>query len=94
MIVCIQELELKVKRMTDNKMFQLHPARRQETGKGWQVIGKVRLSVVFCFCTNNWYIEFMARMVVDFYWHDKNKLYLPEYCNTTPGTTVSFQEGN
>jgi hypothetical protein len=24
-------------------MFQLHPARRQETGKGWQVIGKVRL---------------------------------------------------
>jgi hypothetical protein len=29
--------------MTDNKMFQLHPARHQETGKGWQVTGKVRL---------------------------------------------------
>jgi hypothetical protein len=24
-------------------MFQLHPGRCQETGKGWQVIGKVRL---------------------------------------------------
>jgi len=29
--------------MTDNKMFQLHPARRQKTGKGWQVIGEARL---------------------------------------------------
>jgi hypothetical protein len=29
--------------MTNNKMFQLHPARCQKTGKGWQVTGKVRL---------------------------------------------------
>jgi hypothetical protein len=29
--------------MADNKMFQLHPGRCQETGKGWQVMGKVRL---------------------------------------------------
>jgi hypothetical protein len=36
----------------------------------------------------------MARTVVGVYWHDKNKLHLPEYCNMTPGTTVSFQEGN
>jgi hypothetical protein len=31
--------ELQIKRMTDN-MFRLHPGRRQETGKGWQMIGK------------------------------------------------------
>jgi hypothetical protein len=69
--------------MTDNNMFQLHPAGHQETGKAWQVIGKVRLwqerngadkgefehiycQKSACFC-NNWYIEFMARTVVDFY---------------------------
>jgi len=34
--------ELQIKRMTGmtDKMFQLHPARHQETGKGCQVKGK------------------------------------------------------
>lgn len=80
--------ELKITRMTDNKMFQLHPSRCKETGKGWQVIGKVRLwqerngaekgefehictymycQKYACFSNNNWYIEFMARTVVDLY---------------------------
>jgi hypothetical protein len=50
MIECIQELELKVKRMTDNKMFQLHPFKmsgeRQGLASDWkgQIVAREKWS--------------------------------------------------